>query len=248
MKLSGKVFFDSAEKRVDQLVESQWDVILKTGKELSRVIEEDGVIHVFGTGHSECFAMELVFRAGGLVPMHRMSIQDLALRGKLDPEKLNDPMIERTPEIAHQLWDLYRIEPNDAFILVSNSGINPTVVELATIIKEKGHRLVVVTSMEHSQAQESRHESGLKLYEMTDWVIDNCGPEGDALINGGQGMKVCSISSITGAYIAQMLTAEIFQNLKQTGDTPPILISANVNGADVHNEKVCERYEGRWNA
>jgi len=61
-------------------------------------------------------------------------------------------------------------------------------------------------------------------------------------------MKVCSISSITGAYIAQMLTAEIFQNLKQSGDTPPILISANVNGADVHNEKVCQRYEGRWNS
>ncbi|BES66817.1 sugar isomerase domain-containing protein [Gottschalkiaceae bacterium SANA] len=248
MKLSGEVFFRASEERVEKLVTSQWDAIIETGKELARVIEEDGVIHIFGTGHSECFAMELVFRAGGLVPMHRMSIQDLALRGKLDPEKLKDPMIERTPEIAHQLWDLYRVEPKDAFILVSNSGINPTIMELATIIKAKGHRLIVVTSMEHSQAQESRHESGKKLYEMTPWVIDNCGPEGDALIEVGNGIKVCSISSITGAYIAQMLTAEIFKDLKQTGSTPPILISANVNGADVHNDQVCARYDGRWNA
>lgn len=37
------------------------------------------VIHVFGCGHSQMFAMEVFYRAGGLVPVNALLIPHMAL-------------------------------------------------------------------------------------------------------------------------------------------------------------------------
>ena len=44
-------------------------------------IENDGVLHAFGTGHSEAFAMEVAGRAGGFIPTHAIALRDLVLFG-----------------------------------------------------------------------------------------------------------------------------------------------------------------------
>jgi len=244
--INAEVFFHEAQKILDKLLDSQLGKIKEASKLLTDCIEKDGVIHIFGTGHSKAFAMELVYRAGGLVPMHRVTLDDLALRGILSIEDLLDPQIERSTENAHKLWELYDIRSQDAFIIISNSGRNGTIVEFASIVKKKEMPLVVVTSMEHSQDTTSRHPSGKKLYELGDIVIDNCGPKGDALISvDGLSMKACSISSITGAFIAQGITAEIINNFTKKGITPPVLISANVDGGDQYNDRLRAKYEGR---
>ncbi|MTI47121.1 sugar isomerase domain-containing protein [Sporosalibacterium faouarense] len=246
MKINAEVFFKEAYKILDELKETQMEKIKEASYILTESISRDGVIHIFGSGHSKAFAMELVYRAGGLVPMHRVTLDDLALKGDLSAEDLLDPQIERDPENAHKLWNLYEIHPQDAFIIVSNSGRNGTIVEFASMVKEKNMPLIVVTSIAHSKDTVSRHNSGKKLYELGDVVIDNCGPKGDALIPvEGLRMKACSISSITGAFIAQGLTAETINNFKEKGVTPPVFISANVDGGDQHNDALRAKYEGR---
>ncbi len=240
------MFFKEAYKTIDKLENTQMDNIINAGKLLSDCIKNNGVIHVFGTGHSKAFAMEMVYRAGGLVPTHRISLDDLALKGLIPVEDLFAPEIERDPENAHKLWNLYNVEPQDAFIIVSNSGRNGTIVEFASMVKERNMPLIVVTSMEHTKSIKSRHISGKNLYEFGDIVIDNCGPEGDAILQAeGLSVKVCSISSITGGFIAQGLTAEIISNLKERGITPPVFISANVDNADDYNNSLRAKYEGR---
>ena len=36
-------------------------------------LDAGGVIHAFGTGHSEAFSMEIAGRAGGLIPTNRFT-------------------------------------------------------------------------------------------------------------------------------------------------------------------------------
>ena len=49
------------------------------------------------------------------------------------------PELERDPEIAHRIYELAPVAPQDVFVLISSSGINGAVVELATIVKDRGH-------------------------------------------------------------------------------------------------------------
>lgn len=117
---------------------------------------------------------------------------------------------------------------------------------MALHAKLHGHTLVAVTSLEHSRQVESRHPSGKKLYEVADIVIDNCGPFGDALLemSGGRG-KACSISSVSGALISQMITAETIGSLIARGIEPPIFLSANIPGGIEQGQQLRARYTGR---
>ncbi|BES66816.1 sugar isomerase domain-containing protein [Gottschalkiaceae bacterium SANA] len=247
--VNAKSFLEAAKKRVNRIEETQMGVIEEAAKLLAERINKGGVIHIYGSGHSACFAMELSCRAGGLVPMHRIVNQDLVLRGAYTHEEFTDGKFERREGVADTFWGLYNIQKEDAFIIVSNSGRNGLILDMTLKAKEMGLPVIAVTSMEHTQSVESRHSCGKRLFELGDLVIDNCGPTGDALLEVEDlPMKVCSISSITGAYIAQALTAEIYQRLVEYDQVPPVLISYNVAGADEHNKKILEAYEGRWNS
>jgi uncharacterized phosphosugar-binding protein len=238
--------FEALSKSIVEVKESQLHTIRTVAHLLADKIQHDGVIHIFGTGHSKAFAMELSNRAGGLVPMHAMSIDDLMRFGKRTVDDINDPTLERDANVALELLECYDIRDTDAAILVSNSGRNGSMVEMAIQLKHRGLPVVCVTSLAHTTQVTSRHPSGKRLFEVADYVIDNCSPFGDAALHDDRlATKVCSLSSITGAVIAQVLTAEMTKCLLESGFPVPVFMSANVDGADSHNEAVRKKYEGR---
>ena len=116
---------------------------------------------------------------------------------------------------------------------------------MAITAKEKGHIVIVVTSLKHTLAEDSRHPSGKKLYELADLVIDNCGPMGDALLEIDKDTKICSLSSITGAFIAQMITTECVDRFLVNGQVPPILLYEDTVEAITHNHNLLQRYHTR---
>jgi uncharacterized phosphosugar-binding protein len=208
-------------------------------------IQSDGIIQVFGTGHSRSIAMEIAGRAGGLVPANALSIKDLVMYGATTPADILDPTIERDPALAQRILDLADTHPEDVFIIASNSGGNGSVVELALLARKRGHRVIAVTSLEHTRQVASRHPSGRRLYEIADVVIDNCGVFGDAAMPLPAGGAIAATSSLTGVLIAQMLVAEVCGRLLRLGKEVPVLVSANVPGGDEHNEALNRRYGGR---
>jgi uncharacterized phosphosugar-binding protein len=212
---------------------------------LAGAVRNGGVIQAFGCGHSEALAMEIAGRAGGLVPTNRIALRDIVLYGGDPIEALADPAVERGTEIAHRLYELAPIKPDDAFVIASNSGINGAVVEMALLVKERGHQLVAITSAEHSAGVESRHPSGRKLGEIADVVLDNGAPYGDATIALPGGGAVGAVSSITAALLAQQIVAEVVARLIDAGITPPVYLSDNVPGGKEHNAQIEARYAGR---
>ena len=212
---------------------------------LAETVRHGGVIQAFGCGHSEALAMEIAGRAGGLVPTNRIALRDIVLYGGEPLAALADPTVERQPEIAHRLYALAPVKPDDAFVIASNSGINGAVVEMALLVKERGHPLVAITSAQHSAGVTSRHPSGRKLGDIADVVLDNGAPYGDATLPLPGGGAVGAISSITAALLAQQIVTEVVALLLAAGITPPVYLSDNVPGGKEHNAELEARYAGR---
>ncbi|MFB9165465.1 MULTISPECIES: sugar isomerase domain-containing protein [Arthrobacter] len=215
---------------------------------MAEALSNGGVIQAFGTGHSEAFAMEIAGRAGGLIPTSKIALRDLVLHGDRDVSELDSlegSVLERDTGAAEELFELSLIDPRDIFLIASNSGVNGSIVGLALEAKERGHTVIAVTSLEHTSAVETKHPSGMRLSEIADIVIDNQAPYGDTTLEVSGGGGVGAVSSITAAYIAQLLTIETVQCLVRAGKQPPIYISANIPGGDEHNTALVGQYVGR---
>lgn len=243
--VSATDFFTAAREAIARVEATQLPAIQRASALLAGRMRAGGVVQVFGSGHSKAFSMEMSGRAGGLVPAHAMYLSDLALTGRYAAGDLRDPSFERRPEVARELFGLYDIRPDDAFIIVSNSGRNGATVEMALIAAEQGLPVVAVTSVAHTSAVTSRHPSGKRLIDLGDVVIDNCAPLGDAVLDTGHAARVCAVSSVTGAMIAQALTAEIAADYQRRGAEPPVMVSANLDGADEHNARLRDPYGAR---
>lgn len=198
--------------------------------------------HVFGTGHGHMLAEEVFYRAGGLMAVN--AILDSALM--LHDGALASSQVERLPGYAALVLSKHTIEPGDVMLIASNSGRNAVPIEAALEAKQRGLKVIVLTSMAHSQAVTSRHASGKKLYELADVVLDNCGRPGDAALEvEGLPGRLCPTSTVIGATLLHWLVHEVVQRLVACGIMPDVTISANVPGGDAHNEIGFARYRTR---
>jgi uncharacterized phosphosugar-binding protein len=208
-------------------------------------LDAGGVLQAFGTGHSQAFAMEIAGRAGGLIPTNRISLTDLVLYGNRDVSDLGGSTLERDPAVVDELFDVSIVHPDDVFLIASNSGVNGSIVGFALAVKERGHKLIAVTSLEHTNSVEPKHPSGKRLSDVADVVIDNLAPFGDTTLELPGGIGVGAISSITSAFIAQLLTVEVSRKISERDEVPPLYISANIPAGDAHNSALEEKYRGK---
>lgn len=239
-------FHEEVARRLPLLTQSAKDGdIARAADLLAEAVAAGGVITAFGTGHSEAFAMEIAGRAGGLIPTSKMALRDIVLHGDRDVSALAGSDLERDGTVSADLFNRHPRNPRDAFIIISNSGVNSSIVGVAELVKQHGHPLVVVTSLEHTNKVNPKHASGKRLKDFADVVLDNLAPYGDSTLELDFGMTMGAISSITGAFIAQLLTLGIAERLAARGLTPPVYLSANIPGGDEHNQALTEQYAGR---
>ncbi|MEU0583280.1 SIS domain-containing protein [Streptomyces sp. NPDC006132] len=230
---------------LQKVIESSRDDVAAAAELVAACVRSDGVVQAFGTGHSQALVLELAGRAGGLVPTNRLSIADLVLYGGEDPSVLDDPLLERQAGVAARLYDLAAPRPEDLFVVISNSGVNNVIVEMALHAKERGHRVLALTSLTHTRAVPAAHPSGRKLADIADVVLDNAAPRGDSLLELPGGGSVCALSTLTGVMLVQMTVAEAAGRLLAAGERPPVYVSANVPGGFEGNLELEKKYAGR---
>jgi len=220
-----------------KVADTNADTLRAAGKAVADSLAADGVLHTFGSGHSQILAAELERRAGGLVPVS----------GIHDPA---EGWPEQIPGYGQRLFQRYAyqyaVQSGDVVLVISNSGRNPSPVEVALEAKESGLTVIALTSLEMSRATGSRHPSGKKLFELADHVLDNGGLPGDAAIEPeGFPHKVGPTSTLTGALLLNLLSMEVIENLIAAGHTPPTYISQNADGGAEHNERLAQKYRHR---
>jgi uncharacterized phosphosugar-binding protein len=223
-------YFTTVIHQLENVLAAQRQTMARVADLWTEVIQHDHLIYVFGSGHSRYIAGELYFRAGGLGAV--MIINDPS-----------EGLAERVEGYAGNFMGKYDIQPGDALIVVSHSGINPVPIEVALEGKQMGATVVAVTSLVHSQKVASRHSSEQKLYEVADIVLDTMVPEGDAVVELPEsGWRVAPISTVTSVAMLNAIVAQTAHNLSASGIQPPVFISANLPEGDAHNQQVVKKY------
>lgn len=228
-------------KLVQTISESQLAEIKKVAKAAADSIAKGGVLHVFGSGHSHMAAEDVFYRAGGLACVDAMLEFPL-----MEFNVGRSTRMERLHGYADAIVSGYRLEAGEVAVIVSNSGINAVPVEVALACKAKGLTVAAIVSRRHSEAVESRHRDGLKLTDVADIVIDNCGVPGDAALETGgpSPVRYGPTSTLAGILIMQMIVAEIVTLLKDRGIVPPLFTSANQPGSE-GNDAFVKAYRER---
>jgi uncharacterized phosphosugar-binding protein len=245
VQINAAAFADEGRAAVERAIAANKDAVAAAGRLFADCVAADGVIHGFGTGHSQATVLEIVGRAGGFIPTNRIGLSDLVLRGGEEREALTDPLLERSPGLARRLYELAEPRPQDLFVIVSNSGVNNSIVDMALHVKEAGHPLVALTSLTHTRAVPALHPSGRRLADIADAVLDNCAPAGDALLPLPDGNALCGVSTITSALLVQMVVAEAVGLMVAEGKDAPVYVSANLPGGHERNIVLEEHYAGR---
>lgn len=226
-------FFEEAETIMKDLEDTQKQNISEAAQLISASIQKGGILQAFGSGHSYAGAIEICGRAGGLIP------------SKVIKEPA-EGIYEAIEGVGTALMKKVRVDPEDVVVLISNSGRNPLIIEIAETIKENGNKLIVVTALDISKSSTSRHSSGKLLYEYADVVLDNRSKFGDAALTV-EGLKtsVCGTSSLSTVLLLQQVMYEAISDMVEKGYNPPVYQSANIDGGREYNEALESQYGDR---
>ncbi len=225
-----------------QVMESQKEKIQKASETIAESVMNDGILHIFGTGHTMMLAEEIFYRAGSLAAVNAMLDNGVSVRSG----GTKSSRMERMEGYAKIIIENYEVHPGEVIIVLSNSGRNAVPIEMAMEAKRKGLKVIAITSSVFSKSIPSRHSSGKYLSEVADLVIDNGVPPGDAIMQiGNLPQKMGPVSTIINAAILHTVMMQACEIMLKKGITPPIWMSANLEGGDEFNRKHILRYRSR---
>ncbi len=223
---------------LEQIHVTQRDAIARAAEIAARTIWEDGIIYIFGCGHSHLIALDNFYRAGGLCNVCPILDADLML----NDGAAKSSRMEKMQGLADYVFDRYCLKEKDCLFIVSTSGKNAVPVEMAQAAARQGIKTVSVVS----GAYFGDPSVLPKLYQCTDVYIDNCVPHGDAVMEiPGCGTNMGSLSTVASAFIMQSVLLEAANQAALQGKIPAIYKSGNVEGGVAFNEALIQEYMPR---
>ncbi|MBQ1307402.1 MAG: sugar isomerase domain-containing protein [Erysipelotrichaceae bacterium] len=233
-----KAYFELIKDRVSDAYEKQRDQIKAVAEMFSSCMENMGVVQLFGVRHGEEFVNELNYRAGGIAPFHGLKLKELVLKELLKQDEIDSGEVYSDLSVIDKFARIYDLDDRDMYCLVSFYGNEPLIVELARRAKEKGQKVVAVVN------RKSYDKYGGKLLDYADLYLDMDADEPDLALDI-DGVKTGQLSSTVCNVIAQMITAEVYNSFVSKGKEAPVLLSANIKGADIHNNSLTDPYGRR---
>jgi uncharacterized phosphosugar-binding protein len=220
------------------VIDSQQEIFDQVAGKMVETIQHGNRIFLFGTGHSHMLAEEAFYRAGGLAAAVPILMTNLMIHENTDLGS----RLERTPGIAGILLDEYQVKAGEMLFVYSNSGVNHLPVEMAALARQRGLIVVAVCSRAYAQIA-PLSALGKRLDETAEYVIDNRGIPGDALIPlEGTEWRVGPSSTIVGALIWNALITETSLRLNALGEDIPVYASGNMHGAAEHNRSLLQKW------
>lgn len=228
-------------RAVSQIQSTQRDKITAAAGIISESLLRDGLVHVFGCGHSHMLAEETFYRAGGVVPVSPVFYEPLMLHQSAS----GSSVLEKQEGLAEEIFSKQNFNTNDVLICVSTSGINAVPVEFAERAVEFGIPVIGISSDEYlTHAPANR--LGLHLQQVCSVCINNFAPYGDACL--GQellGKKIIPVSTITSTFIINSILAETAALAAARGFEVPTYVSGNVPGGAEKNKEYISKYKPR---
>ena len=230
------VYLPTVKALLERLGEDE-EALLLAARWCADTVASGGLVHVFGAGHSHIAAEEAFHRAGGLVPVNAVLVDWLMVH----QGSRRATLLERQPGLGELIVSTEPVEAGDVFFVVSNSGRNPVPVEVAQAAKDRGAKVVALTSRQHSDAVTARGGRGTKLTDVADLVLDTHAPVGDAAVAVDGDIRVGGVSTVMNVVIMQTIVVAAVKMLVEQGLQPPVFKSANVDGSDEWNAEQLKR-------
>jgi uncharacterized phosphosugar-binding protein len=230
-----KPVFEVLHRLLKQAEETQAGSIRAAGELVADCLVKDGLIHVFGTGHSHMLVEELFYRAGGLAAINPILDSGLMLH----ESAFTSTDLERMEGYVPVVFSRYSFSPADIMIIISNSGCNAGPVEAAMEARRYGLRIIAVTALAYSRSSVPRHSSGKRLFELADIILDNGGVPGDAAVEvEGLSVRICPTSTIIGAALLNAVVYEAVTTLLNRGIPPAVIQSVNLDPEQTESDLI----------
>lgn len=201
---------------IDKIFLTQTEKIIEAVNLGMKAKNEGKHFYILGTGHSHMMVEEFYDRLKGPDIYDPILMPELMLHQY--PNK--STYIERTMAYADVINTLYPIGEGDVIMLISNSGRNGMMVEMADIAKKNKAKVITVTNYDQAKVVPSRHPNGRNIIDYGDINISNCGHFGDCAYVTKGGIPCGATSTITTTLIAQLMNVIAIntQNGKETND------------------------------
>ncbi len=231
----GLPWVDEAMRLLGELAATQADAIEQASQWSAEAIAADGLVHLFGTGHSRMPVEEMFPRYGsypGFNPIAELSMtfhtQVVGANGQRQAM-----YIERMPGLAEVILDNFAFGPKDVLIVFSAGGTTAVPVEMARGGRQRGLQVIAVTSVAQSRSSDVDPVVGSRLLDEADLVIDLCTPHADALITiDGLDTPVGPGTTVTAVAIVNSIKVRTAELLTERGVMPPVITRASVVGAE----------------
>lgn len=230
-------YYQTLNHDMEYVITNEKDEIKKASTLIDECVAQGNKVYFFGTGHSYIVGQEVFARAGGYANFVPILENELGMN-----HAFKSTLIERKAGYADVLMGLYTFKKGDVIVMTSNSGRNALLVELGIRLKKLGVKIIGITALEASKNSQSRHESGLRLFELADVVLDNRSVYGDASISHSKEIKTGPTSTIMSCFIAQLIVSDFVQTEVDKGVDVPVYRSSNIDGGDAYNEQLFAKY------
>src|SRR5687767_8936248 len=217
---AAEAYFREATARLQDLLDGQRDALDRAAQLCTDAIAADGLVDLFGCGHSRMMSEEMTPRQGCFVGWHTIVELGLTFHNLIvGPNGLRQSLhLEKTLGYAEQILRNFAFGPRDVMIVISTSGIREVIIEMAEGARRRGLKVIGLVSVAHCEQARPAHGSGKKLIDVVDVVLDNGAPVGDCLLSlDGCENKTGPFSTLGGGLVMNMLRCEVAQRLVERG-------------------------------
>ena len=245
--MSSEKYFSQISNIVKPIEQTQQPAIEKAAAAMAESIKSEGLVYLFGSGHSVIPVLDIFPRYGSFVGFCPIYDPRLMWFNVVGPGGARELLwLERQEGYAENVLASYVLEPRDSILGFSHGGVNAAPVEVAIEAKSRGLTVITVSSHQNYRQAQATHSSGKQLPDIADIAIDNCVPPEDALVGvDGIQEKFAAGSTVAGVSIAMALVAEVGSRLVKSGHKPPTFVSPNVGLEPDHNQQVFVEFARR---
>src|SRR5437667_8954464 len=166
-------YFKEAITRLPALLEGQRPELDRAAALCTDAIAADGLVHLFGCGHSRMMCEEMTPQQGCYVGWHTIVELGLTFHNLIvGPNGLRQSLhLEKTTGYAEQILRNFAFGPKDVLIVISTSGIREVIIEMAEGARRRGLAVIGVVSRSDREQARPAHSSGKKLLDVVDVVL-----------------------------------------------------------------------------
>jgi len=245
-----EIFYKKELEIIETIYKSQLENIKEAANIMVDAIASGHLVYVFGSAHSAMPAMEIFPRYGSYVgekgAFHPLLNPRLLWWNVVGTGGVKDLLwLERQNGYIANYLDEQDLKPGDVLWVFSHGGVNAAPVEAATYAKERGMKVIAVTSLDNQRLVEKKHPEIKKISDIADIIIDNCVPLEDALVPLEEHVeKVSAGSTIAAMTVVQLVNAQVAGELVDRGVELCIFVSPNVTEIPpTHNQEVFKKYD-----